>query len=271
MTVRSSLAEQGYAITREHPAIDPSRDAFGYVAALVGATPEMVECQPIRPVPDGTSFASSQAIAPLHTDSQDFLGVSPGVQVMICKRAAQRGGESHLVDGWRLLDRLARDKPALHRELIATPRHHRFYFGDVIAPTVCRRRGHVAWTYSPAHGDALGWMIADEVAREPVIALSIQTGEVLVVDNHRMLHGRAAFDDPRREFLRLLAWMPAPLSAQPDVPCFRAPAVPAISLTDRQRAVVGEMIAGTPPARLARREGIAEAELYRWRSASHRN
>jgi hypothetical protein len=76
---------------------------------------------------------------------------------------------------------------------------------------------------------------------------AVRTGETLVVDNHRMLHGREAFDDPTRDFTRLLAWMPAD--------------------PKRHRLdVVLELLTGVPPAKLAAREGITEAELYAWRS-----
>jgi hypothetical protein len=244
VTVRDELAARGYAVV---PA--PARttdDAWAYVHELVGERPEMVERQPIRPV-GGRSFASSSAFTPFHTDSQDYRGGSPGLQVMVCRRAARAGGETRLVDGWALIDRIARTDPALHEALTRTPRRHRFYFGDVIAPSVCERRGQRAWTHSPMPpGDAIGVALARELDREPVIEVAVATGEVLVVDNHRMLHGRAAFDDRERDFVRFLAWMPA--------------------RTCRELAVVIEMMTGVPPARLAEREGVTEAELYRWRT-----
>ena len=239
--------ERGYALL---PRADDVADPWAYVEALAGERPEMVELQPIRPRPDGRSFASTSGFTPLHTDSQDYLGVSPGLQIMICRRAAASGGETRLVDGFALLDRLQRDDHALYAALTTVPRTHRFYFGDVIGPTVALKRGHRVWTHSPQPpGDPIGEALARELARAPVIELAVKTGETLLVDNHRMLHGRNAFAGADRHFVRLLAWFTKRATAE-----------------DHRLAVVLELLAGTPPARLAAREGISEAELYAWRT-----
>jgi len=143
----------------------------------------------------------------------------------------------------------------LHQRLLTEPRHHRFYFGDVLGPTVAVKRGHLVWTHSPLPPtDGIGEALALELAQEPVITLPVRDGETLVVDNHRMLHGRDAFGDPRREFVRLLAWMPRPL------------AMLTTSAPTPRISVVLELLTGVPPARLAAREGVTEAELYLWRS-----
>ena len=246
MSVRERLRAEGYVVL---PA--PARDAaepWGLVQELIGVRPEMVERQPIRPIAEGRSFASTTVFTPFHTDSQDYQGAPPALQVMLCRRAAERGGETRLLDGAALLARLARENPRLHEQLLRAPRLHRFYFGDVESPTVALKRGHMVWTHSPLPPtDPVGEALALELAREPVIKLAVRDGETLVVDNHRMLHGREAFDDPRREFVRLLAWLPT----EPK----------------RQRIdVVLELLTGVPPAKLAAREGISEAELYAWRS-----
>lgn len=255
MTIREQLLANGYVVL---PARESARDVIDpwqLVTDLVGVRPEMVERQPIRPIEGGRSFASTSVFTPFHTDSQDFLGAPPALQIMLCKRAASDGGASRLIDGARLLARLARENPALHHALLVEPRQHRFYFGDVTSPTVAHKRGHVVWTHSPLPPtDAIGRALADELAHEPVITLPIRDGETLVVDNHRMLHGREAFSDAGREFVRVLAWLQRPLAQ------LAAPAqTPRI-------AVVLELLTGVPPARLAAREGISEAELYAWRS-----
>lgn len=102
--------------------------------------------------------------------------------------------------------------------------------------------------------DAIGEALALELAHEPVITIPVRDGETLVVDNHRMLHGREAFGDTRRDFVRLLAWLPRPLAML----VTKAPM--------SRIAVVLELLTGVPPARLAAREGITEAELYVRRS-----
>lgn len=240
------LRADGYAMLPSS-ARDTS-EPWSYVQELLGMRPEMVERQPIRPLPDGRSFASTTVFTPFHTDSQDYQGAPPAIQIMVCRRAAAAGGETRLLDGAALLGRLARENPELHAHLLRTPRTHRFYFGDVVSPTVAVKRGHLVWTHSPLPpSDPIGHALAAELAREPVIRIAVRDGQTLVVDNHRMLHGREAFDDPGRELVRLLAWLPAEHK--------------------RQRIdVVLELLTGVPPAKLAAREGISEAELYAWRS-----
>jgi hypothetical protein len=239
--------EHGYAVA---PSIgrDPDQP-WQFVHELVGTWPEMVERQPIRPIAAPNSFAGSARFTPFHTDSQDFLGAPPGLQIMVCRRAAAIGGETRLLDGWALLDRLERTDSALYESLTRTPRLHRFYFGDVTRPTVAETGGHFAWTHSPMPAtDEIGVALAREIEREPVIEIAVRAGETLLVDNHRMLHGRSAFSGPDRDFVRVLAWF-----------------APGGSDLGRL-SVVLQMLAGVAPARLAARESVSEATLYEWRN-----
>ena len=88
MTIRERLLADGYAVL---PAPEPhAREAVDHwqlVTDLVGVRPEMVERQPIRPIENGRSFASTTVFTPFHTDSQDFQGAPPAVPILICKRA----------------------------------------------------------------------------------------------------------------------------------------------------------------------------------------
>ncbi len=256
--LRAELAARGYAVV---PGAREPDEPWAFISDLLGVRPEMAERQPIRPVPGGRSFAGSAVFTPLHTDSQDFLGAPPGIQVMVCRRAAPSGGETRLVDGWALLERLERTDRALFDALLGVPRLHRFYFGDVTRPTVAETRGHLVWTHSPMPpADPIGAALARELPLEPVIELAVRTGETLVVDNHRMLHGRAAFDGGERDFVRVLAWLPEPLACHPRYRAAHPPGPPG------RLAVVLELLTGVPPARLAAREGVSEAELYEWRN-----
>lgn len=258
-SLHAQLVADGYAIV---PSLgrDPS-EAWAFVQDLVGVWPDMVERQPIRTRPGGRSFASTTVFTPFHTDSQDFRGTPPGLQIMICRRAASDGGATRLLDTKRLLARLAVESPDLHRQLHEVPRVHRFYFGDVTSPTVADKHGHLVFTQSPQPPrDAIGEALAVELDKEPVITVPVRDGNVLVVDNHRILHGREAFTDCGREFTRVLAWLPRPL-AQLEIDGDGARAAGRTRMS-----VVLELLAGVPPARLAAREGISEGELYAWRS-----
>ena len=273
--VRAQLATHGFTVlpagaVPEHALADP----WKLVESLVGERPVVVERQPIRPVAHGRSFASSDVFTPLHTDSQDCWGAAPALQLMFCQHAAHDGGASLLVDGWALLHDVERDDPALFADLFTVSRTIPFYFGDVIGPTVAVKGGALVLTSSPMPArDDVGARFAPWLARHPPREVRVRTHEVLLVDNHRMLHGRRAFTDPQRAFLRVLAWLPTPLS-QPTHLLEVARGHQRETQTDldgdRRLRVVLELLSGVPPSKLAAREGIAEAELYRWRNVALR-
>lgn len=290
--LRAELASKGYALVR---IADAPRDAaaapWAFAERLFGESPRMVERQPIRPVTGGRSFASTDVFTPLHTDSQLHLGAPAGAQVMACERAASAGGESHLIDAWALCETIAQSAPSLFEALVRTPRRVPFVFGDVWGPTLALRAGMLTFTHSPmAPSDSVATALAPWIERAPRITVPVRAGDTLVLDNHRMLHGRAAFRDPGRSFVRLLVWLPSPLGAHPALHAVAtrevsareaslggasvvtrsrhgfAPAVDAES--SRRLRVVLEMLRGTPPGVLAAREGVAESELYAWRDAA---
>lgn len=271
---------------------EAARTPWEVAARLLGERPRLVERQPIKAVPGGRSFASSAVETPLHTDSQLFGGAPPDVQVMVCARRATRGGECVLADAWALLDQVRAADPELYTLLVDRVRRIPFVFGDVFGPTVSLRGGRLVFTHSPVATprDSIAVRLAPFLARTPRIALSLDEGEILVVDNHRMLHGRNAFEGGDREFTRLLVWTEHEISTHPEHRAAAAagsarmatlllgapeavrrrlgltPAPP--SMANARLAVVLEMLRGVPPGRIAARDGIPEPELYRMRDAA---
>jgi hypothetical protein len=290
--LRSELAERGYGrCLAPGMVVAAEHDPWAVARRLHGGDVQLVEAHPIRPVPHGRSFASTSGFTPLHTDSQSRRGVPPRWQVMLCVRPAAQGGETLLVDTWALLERLEVDDPALQQALLTHHRRLPFVFGDVEGPTVALRGGGVVFTCSPKPvGDEVEQRLAPWIERAPVIELRVGADEVLVVDNHRMLHGRRAFADPQRSFLRLLVWTGVPAAApqrlhdaaaavhaqrsralrgQPQAVREALLGAPA-SLDperDRRLRIVLEMLRGVSPGVLSRRHGVPEPELYRWRDA----
>lgn len=289
--LRDALERHGYARCIAPGLVgEAERDAWAVARRLHGEV-QLVEAHPIHPVPHGRSFASTSGFTPLHTDSQSRRGVSPRWQVMLCARPAEKGGETLLVDTWALLERIEAQDPGLYRALLERTRRMKFVFGDVVGPTVSLRGGGVVFTHSPvAMGDDIERPLAAWIDRAPLIELRVEADEVLVVDNHRMLHGRRAFEDPQRRFLRLLVWTGVPASAprrlheavaavheqlarslQGQRSTVREAWLGATAATDpeaeRRLGIVLEMLRGVSPGVLARRHGVPEPELYRWRDA----
>jgi len=265
---------------------EAERDPRAAATRLLGERPLVVERQPIRPVAGGRSFASGCMAAPFHTDSQMLLGVPPHVQAMACRRAAAKGGHSLYLDTWDLLARIEQEEPALLDALFTADRRQRFVFGDVSGPTVTRRGGSLVFTHTarPLAGDEVAARLRRFVERAPVIEVAAEAGDVILIHNHRLLHGRGGFDDCRRSFTRLLGWLRAPWPAPER---WLARAVPAADLlddhvaaaleslravdaSDRPLAIVGELLRGAAPGLLSAREDVPEPEIYRWRDAALR-
>jgi hypothetical protein len=293
--VQRDLATRGFAVVRATPELSPeeaARAPWAFAERLLGERPRLVERQPIKAVPGGLSFASGMGPAPLHTDSQLFAGTPPALQVMACVRPAARGGESLLADGWALLDRIAAGDPELYRLLFEAQRRIPFVFGDVFGPTVALRGGALVFTHAPRvpPGDLVASRLAPWIDAAPRVERGVGAREILLVDNHRMLHGRRAFDDEGREHVRLLVWTtpagPAPrrhlataeaaalamsgrLAGAADPVRRRLGLGPEPSpVAARRMAVVLEMLRGVPPGLLSARERIPEPELYRMRDAA---
>jgi hypothetical protein len=188
-----------------------------------------------------------------------ILGVPATAQIIICVRAAKRGGESTFVDAFTVLEKLAREDPQAFAAAFDGSIVQSFYFGEVHGPIVALRGGHLTVTLAP--NVQTPFHVA--IARAPRETIALADGEVLVASNHRMAHGRTAFDanDPR-ELVRLLVWLERPLLA-PTALIARAKEVANIDpdALARMRAVAA-LLRGIPPARIARELGITEAALY---------
>ncbi|MCU0654484.1 MAG: TauD/TfdA family dioxygenase [Polyangiaceae bacterium] len=294
--LRETLARYGCALLSPSSSWrveDASRDPWGQAEKLLGVRPRMVERQPIKAVEGGRSFASTNRFTPLHSDSQLYEGGPPDLQIMACLHADERTGESLLLDTWPLLDAIEQEDPALHEALLRSPRRHPFVFGELTGPTVALRGGALAFTHSPrSHEDPVGQRLAPWMERFPPLRQPVRTGETLLVDNRRLLHGRMAFLDPRREFTRLLVWLPGALGRHPrrealarTVAAETASAMADLTPLERGRAglsvendpgaeeklqVVLAMLRGAPPGGLAARHRIPEPELYAWRDEALR-
>lgn len=288
----AELRTRGFALLDAEPSLPSAelaaREPWEAASRLLGQAPELVERQPIAPVPWGKSFASSMGHTPLHTDSQLFAGAPADLQLMFCERAAADGGESTLLDTWALLDAVERDDPELFSLLFRAPRRIPFVFGEVVGPTVSLRRGAVVFTQSPMPqpNDPIARRLAPHIERAPALRVRPTSGQLLLVDNHRMLHGRTAFGDGARSFTRLLIWLKAPLPSPERLHalCAEASARWAPFLAElperarrrlglsqpvepgaERRRIVLDMLRGVPPGVLAQRHGVDEAELYAWR------
>ncbi|MBT2233873.1 TauD/TfdA family dioxygenase [Nonomuraea sp. NEAU-A123] len=160
-----------------------------------------------------------------HTDRGGPPG-PPHLVGLLCLRAAVRGGESLLVSGHAVHDRLLDERPDLLPEL-----YEDFRFGagtvsdfDRVYPVFRRHAGRVRVQYnrywiergqeaaqkplSPsavAALDAFDEVLADQ---DMVLRLLLRPGDLLLVNNDVVLHGRTAFtEDPRARRRLARIWL----------------------------------------------------------------
>lgn len=151
----------------------------------------------------------------LHTD-QPFLEDPPRYQLLQCVRAAERGGASLVADGllaYRYLASIdARAAEVLRTVPLVFHRKQQAFESIVRAPLVARASDEAFFlrssyfTLAPYDRpfDEMGelYRALDTFARlvrDPAhrYAFTLAPGELLLYDNHRMLHGQTAFEGPR--------------------------------------------------------------------------
>ncbi len=214
------LSRYGYLVlraNRHHPKLDRARaEAFaerlGYIRhTIFGGMWDLA--------PDLTEHAdtaySSVYLGP-HTDAT-YSHDAPGLQYFLCVQPAESGGESLVVDGFAIADELARTEPEAAATLasVSVP-------GRYIEPGVHLQAERPVFR-SDARGvlrqvsfnnyDRAPFLLPAEreqqfysayarfaeLANDPSrrAAVSLQPGDVFVIDNWRAMHGRNAFSGYR--------------------------------------------------------------------------
>lgn len=193
------------------------------------STPEVIETVParlgpiratnfgsvfdVRSKPDADSNAYTAMTLPVHTDlaTREFV---PGLQFLHCLANGADGGDSLLVDGFRIADHLRATDPAAFEALTTLPLT---YYNKATATDYRHDAPMIRldpdgdyeeirwspWLRAPVracfedtdrlyHGLRAIFALADEPAF--TIRLRLKPGDLLGFDNRRILHGRTGFD-----------------------------------------------------------------------------
>ena len=164
------------------------------------------------------AMLSNSAVALMpHTD-EPFRYTPPGIIAFHCVRPAGEGGETILLDGFRLAEEVSRrDHDAFHL-LTTLPQSFERHVEDGF-DLICHARAIALDGYgricgfrfaersaSPPHISPeaveafygarrlLASLVADPAFR---ITLRLEAGDLLLFDNHRVMHGRTAIAGPR--------------------------------------------------------------------------
>ncbi len=175
----------------------------------------------VRSIPDANDLAYTSLFLDPHTDNP-YRSPVPGVQLLHCLANETSGGSSTLVDGFAAAEALRSRDPVSFEILTRIP--VRFRFRDTDTELVRSSSllevdgagGLQAINFSPrldfvpllpprelaAYFGARKAL--DELLRSPKyeIRFLLNSGDLMMMDNRRLLHGRTAFDT--REGLRHL-------------------------------------------------------------------
>lgn len=193
-----------------------ARSLGGRLRELFGIRPQGGTDSPVLGLHNDGAFLEGDVhgrTVRLRDPDEDFL-------LMHCSAPAPSGGDSVLVDGYALADRLATDDPGLHAFLTGTDVD---FFGSRVNPprgvpntpllrrmiehTRGGRRAVRASDYAlpvprePQWDEHLGRIeeYADLLATafEAAPRFRLDAGDLLILDNYRFLHGRDAFTGSR--------------------------------------------------------------------------
>jgi len=210
-TIAARLAEAGWAYL-------PGAGEDGVAAVLDAASGRVLATADVV-VRDGPALLTSARALGLHTDHH-----AADVICWRCVRQTTAGGETILADGVRALELLS---PSTRATLAGVRLfEHPVLGGDVCShPLLEQREGRPLLYYSLWFADGLvgaegaATRAFDRALRRSVVAtLRLAPGDVLAIDNRRILHARRAIRGSRDRHL-VRSWIatpsPAPSAAPP--------------------------------------------------------
>ena len=188
-SIKSEISGKGYTIIR-YPA---SKNREGILASLG----EVIQTTEIRENPQSTRLLASSQPMDYHTDHHAASFIA-----WHCKSQSATGGESLLIDTQQILSGLSESILSLLRE-INVKTHKVFYDDKPSLPLLSNTEDehvfaiyYASWltssTASIKHYKALK-KFQEELKQAKPIEILLSEGEILIIDNHRILHGRAGF------------------------------------------------------------------------------
>lgn len=196
----SALDRHGFVLLR-----DLAESDFLALAASLG---DVLDDTPVRVIPGRRTYLSSPGAIPFHTDYPTADRIA-----WFCAHQDERDGASLLLDGWSLLDDLSSE---VRRELRTLELPAMVRLGDPprMTPTLegpddAPRLFFAPWLAPLDPTDAQRSALRDlhlavEASSHVALRIRLAPGDVLIANNRRMLHGRAALAPRSTRALRRL-------------------------------------------------------------------
>lgn len=183
-----------------------------------------VDAQPVDARGRKRRLSSDTTVAmPPHNDGFAFGDEAPDRLFLFQARPAAEGGENFLIDGLAVVEALAADPSCA--DLVAFLRdtdvdHSEPGFPQPTTAPVVRTTpgGRTQVRHHPYLAPVLGehedeqwplvraWLDAVRTARDTGVRFRMEAGEMAVVDNYRVLHGRHGYRDPARLLYSIWGW-----------------------------------------------------------------
>lgn len=211
---RAVLGEQCLRVSRQIEATKTNGEAEGVKVAMQPADARGRRRE---------LSADSAKPMPPHNDGFGFGDYAPERLFLYGARPAAAGGESFLIDGVKLLEILAED-PA-NAELVEFARtvdidHTEPHFAPVPYSPILRTTpaGRPQVRHHPYLAPVVGpdeaqqwpliekWHAAVYAARDTGPRFLLEAGDMAVVDNYRVFHGRHGHTDPNRLLYSIWGW-----------------------------------------------------------------
>ena len=202
----------GYVVFRNTPT-EPGtlRHIASRLGYLVGTNFDDLFDVRVEKNPTDLAFTSIELLA--HTDLP-YRQPVPGIQMLHCLNNEAPGGDSTLVDGLAAASVLSVASPDLHQALVETELRYRYDIGtdtvvsrgftlDYDANGRFRQMRFNTKIDEPILRDGVDldqfyegrlWLTKWLNDREHQVTFRLEPGDVMFMDNHRVLHGRTEFD-----------------------------------------------------------------------------
>ncbi|MEM5527568.1 TauD/TfdA family dioxygenase [Gammaproteobacteria bacterium AS21] len=158
------------------------------------------------------NLAYTSVALPLHTDLSN-QELPPGYQFLHCLKNEAQGGESLLADGFAIAEQMRTQEQQMYQLLIQAKMPFRFHDSDCDIrfshPLISEKNGlltrfifnaHLAQSMEYDDGFAIEFYTAYQALMIKVrdkkfeMQLKLKSGEMVIFDNTRVLHGRNEFD-----------------------------------------------------------------------------
>jgi Taurine catabolism dioxygenase TauD, TfdA family len=188
-SIESKISDQGYTIIR-YP---DSKD----IEEILDSLGDVIQTTEIRENPRSTRLLGSNQAMDFHTDHNAANYIA-----WHCNSQSATGGESLLIDTRQILAEFSKSTLSLLQEI--SVKTHKVFYGDklsipLLTPTEDEHDFAVyyaSWLIGPQasikHTKALD-KFRQELAQAKPVELLLSEGDILIIDNHRMLHGRTGF------------------------------------------------------------------------------